>query len=275
MILGDFRREYFVNLSARNKDKDFYRKRALDAYENVLSMLYKLKSESKRKNIPTNIAKGMSEPMRSESHLEYENMSIDGLIHEAEHRKGRIYFQSDMFKEAVESLENSLAVFDSTHVRYLLGYISIILNDYVKAVEALVPTLNIEDDFFYEHNITNEEDAICCLVMILLSEESYVDGGWIWLKNYISQRLEAVTLVFNDGENNNSISKQSIERLAKKLSVFHLGLFHYYDLKTNDIETASYHLGRYSTYAMHRIPAYNKSERENALEETKQKLLVL
>lgn len=233
-------------------------------YKKALDSLYAKRVDLQKQNLATDIPKGYREPVQFETYLDYYTNSIDGLISQIETNVGKIYFMQQMFEAASESLGKALEIKDNVEAWNFLGSTSVILGDYDKAAKCFMRIIDLDFRQFLH-------DAIAGIMRILIADEDVVTGGWDWFYGFLQVKLERATREFGEtvqkltaaaaaSEKSQDTSNQQliVHRMSKELYSIHLSLFHYYDLDTQDIDKAAYHLDMYSKYKVSVLAPYNE-----------------
>eukprot|EP00814_Leptocylindrus_danicus_P019312 CAMPEP_0116042358 /NCGR_PEP_ID=MMETSP0321-20121206/25632_1 /TAXON_ID=163516 /ORGANISM="Leptocylindrus danicus var. danicus, Strain B650" /LENGTH=612 /DNA_ID=CAMNT_0003522799 /DNA_START=166 /DNA_END=2004 /DNA_ORIENTATION=- len=160
---------------------------------------------------------------------------VDALICTVYSNQAEAYFMGDMFEDAAKSFTNAFNhkcnEEAGSKARYLRGSTYLILGKYKEASVDFLKVYNDDQkDIFYWR-------AIEKMTRILEADESVVPDGWEWFNREMTNLLPVVKQMHVD-----ATTKKDKNDLARGVQLVHVGLFHYYDKRTTDVETAEYHL---------------------------------
>ena len=145
------------------------------------------------------------------------------------------YFMADMFEDSVRAFTNALKYKcnkdAASKAHYLRGSTYLILGKYEEATADFLKVYNenVKDIYYWR--------VIEKLTRILEADESAVPNGWEWLKKEMTSLLPVAIQMHA-----NAVTQKDKDDLARGVQLVHVGLFHYYDKRTTDVETAEYHL---------------------------------
>lgn len=234
-----------------------------------LTLLHSKKLDLRNQNLPTDIPQGHDKSIPEDKIHDLSKKSIDALIADAETSKANIYFESDRFELAKNSLENAILLGKpSVKTFVLLGKTSIVLGKYETASHSFIRILESEENQTVAHP-SELSNALEGLLLVISVDESFVPGGWDSLKNYVDQHIESYTQQLNDitvvlNTNGAQITVPVRQKpMYRFVACMHLVLFHYYDKKKNKNNESVEHLDLYAKYKSSSAKPYDKNEKMN------------